>query len=174
MSMPYTFLGNTGLKISRLGFGAFGNFGLKTDEEAAFQLMKKAFDSGINFFDNAEIYGEGEAEIMMGKAIKRLNVRRSALVITTKIFWGPKLNGRSVYCNDFGLSRKHIIEGLKASLERLQLDYVDVVLAHRPDIHTPMEETVRAFDYVINSGMALYWGTSEWSSEEIREANISF
>lgn len=171
MYMLYNYLGNTGLKVSRIGFGAWATFGYKVDEEKACQILKKAYDSGINFFDNAEIYGKGQAEIIMGKVLKRMGLKRSAFVITTKIFWGNK---EVNYPNDFGLSRKHIIEGLTESLKRLQLEYVDIVYAHRPDIHTPIEETVRAFDYVINKGMALYWGTSEWSAEEIREAIISF
>lgn len=149
--MPYTFLGNTGLKVSRIGYGAWVSFGSQVDEELAYTIMKKAIDSGVNFFDNAEVYSEGEAETIMGKVFKRLNLKRSAYVITTKIFWGNKKG--DTHPNEIGLSRKHIIEGLTESLKRLQLDYVDVVYAHRPDLYTPMEEIVRAFDYVINKGM---------------------
>jgi voltage-dependent potassium channel beta subunit len=131
--------------------------------------MKAAYERGCNFFDNAEVYAEGKAEITMGKCIQRmfseLKVKRSDLVISTKIFWagsGP---------NDQGLSRKHIIEGTDGCLKRLQLDYVDVLFCHRPDINTPIEETVRAMNHVINQGKAFYWGTSEWSAQEITEAD---
>jgi aryl-alcohol dehydrogenase-like predicted oxidoreductase len=112
-----------------------------------------AYDCGCNFFDNAEVYASGKAEETMGRAIQKLDVPRSNLVITTKIFWG----GEGV--NQRGLSRKHIVEGTKACLKRLQLDYVDVIYAHRPDPQTPMEETVRAFNFVIDQGWAFYWGT---------------
>ncbi|KAF3820385.1 hypothetical protein GH733_015894 [Mirounga leonina] len=128
------------------------------------QLMTLAYDNGINLFDTAEVYAAGKAEVVLGNIIKKKGWRRSSLVITTKIFWGGKAE------TERGLSRKHIIEGLKASLERLQLEYVDVVFANRPDPNTPMEETVRAMTHVINQGMAMYWGTSRWSSMEIMEA----
>jgi voltage-dependent potassium channel beta subunit len=133
-------------------------------EDVAYELMKTAFDAGVNFFDNAEAYAGGEAEIVMGKVIKRAGWKRSDLVLSTKIFWGG--SGP----NDKGLSRKHIVEGVDAALQRLQTDYVDLVFAHRPDIHTPIEETVRAFNHVINQGKAFYWGTSEWSASQIMEA----
>jgi voltage-dependent potassium channel beta subunit len=118
----------------------------------------------VNFFDNAEAYSRGEAERVMGNVIKKADWKRSDLVISTKIFWG----GRGP--NDRGLSRKHIIEGTKASLERLQLDYIDLLFCHRPDIHTPIEETVRAMNYLIDQGKVFYWGTSEWSADKIMEA----
>lgn len=130
--------------------------------------MKQAYDCGINFFDTAESYAGGQSEVMMGKAIKKYGWKRNDIVITTKLNWGGA-NGE-VLINNHGLSRKHIIEGLTASLERLDLKYVDIVYAHRPDRLTPMEETVRAFNYVIEQGLALYWGTSEWSADEITEA----
>uniref|UniRef100_A0A674H4Y3 Voltage-gated potassium channel subunit beta-2 n=1 Tax=Taeniopygia guttata TaxID=59729 RepID=A0A674H4Y3_TAEGU len=132
--------------------------------QMAEQLMTLAYDNGINLFDTAEVYAAGKAEVVLGNIIKKKGWRRSSLVITTKIFWGGKAE------TERGLSRKHIIEGLKASLERLQLEYVDVVFANRPDPNTPMEETVRAMTHVINQGMAMYWGTSRWSSMEIMEA----
>jgi len=116
------------------------------------------------FFDNAEVYAGGKAETVMGNVIKKAGWKRSDLVISTKVFWGGKGP------NDKGLSRKHIIEGLAASLQRLQMDYVDVVFCHRPDPETPMEETVRAMNYVIEKGQAFYWGTSEWSAEQIIDA----
>uniref|UniRef100_A0A9L0TIN7 Voltage-gated potassium channel subunit beta-2 n=1 Tax=Equus caballus TaxID=9796 RepID=A0A9L0TIN7_HORSE len=147
--MKYRNLGKSGLRVSCLGLGTWVTFGGQITDEMAEQLMTLAYDNGINLFDTAEVYAAG---------------KRSSLVITTKIFWGGKAE------TERGLSRKHIIEGLKASLERLQLDYVDVVFANRPDPNTPMEETVRAMTHVINQGMAMYWGTSRWSSMEIMEA----
>jgi len=133
-------------------------------DDEAYETMKIAWDNGCNYFDTAEVYNEGKAEVTMGKCIKRLALDRSLLVISTKVFWG----GKGV--NQTGLSRKHVIEGVTACLRRLQLEYVDVVFAHRPDPDTPMEETVRAFDWCINKGLAFYWGTSEWSADQIMEA----
>lgn len=162
--MEYRPLGSAGLKVSALSYGAWVTFGTQIGEDAAFELMKTAFDAGINFFDNAEAYAGGQAETIMGKVIKRAGWKRSDLVLSTKIFWGG--SGP----NDSGLSRKHIIEGTDAALKRLQTDYIDLIFAHRPDIHTPIEETVRAFNQVINQGKAFYWGTSEWSASQIMEA----
>ncbi|MDF1548708.1 MAG: aldo/keto reductase [Bacteroidales bacterium] len=162
--MEYRFLGNTGLKVSALSLGAWVTMGEQIDVEASYKIMAAAYENGVNFFDNAEAYAEGEAEIVMGKVIKKAGWKRSDLVLSTKIFWGG--NGP----NDKGLSRKHIIEGTLAALERLQTKYVDLIFCHRPDLHTPIEETVRAMNYVVNAGMAFYWGTSEWSAEQIREA----
>jgi len=163
--MQYKFLGNTGLRVSVISFGAWLTWGSTVDDDMAFQCMKTAFDAGINFFDNAEAYAQGKAEETMGRCIKRLNVARSELVISTKIYWG----GKGV--NQHGLSRKHIVEGLNACLSRLQLDYVDLLFCHRPDLNTPIEETVRAMNYVINQGKAFYWGTSEWSASQIMQAH---
>ncbi|XP_010626136.1 voltage-gated potassium channel subunit beta-2 isoform X7 [Fukomys damarensis] len=162
--MKYRNLGKSGLRVSCLGLGTWVTFGGQITDEMAEQLMTLAYDNGINLFDTAEVYAAGKAEVVLGNIIKKKGWRRSSLVITTKIFWGGKAE------TERGLSRKHIIEGLKASLERLQLDYVDVVFANRPDPNTPMEETVRAMTHVINQGMAMYWGTSRWSSMEIMEA----
>jgi len=162
--MEYRFLGNTGLKVSSLSLGAWVTFGAQIEVDAAYKIMKEAYDHGVNFFDNAEAYAAGQAETVMGKAIKKAGWKRSNLVLSTKIFWGG--DGP----NNMGLSRKHIIEGTNAALERMQTDYVDLVYCHRPDPYTPIEETVRAMNYIINSGKAFYWGTSEWSAEEIREA----
>lgn len=162
--MEYRFLGSSGLKISALSFGAWVTFGDQIDEDAAYNLMSKAYEHGVNFFDNAEAYANGKAEVIMGNVFKRAGWKRSDLVVSTKIFWGG--SGP----NDRGLSRKHIIEGTDAALERLQLDYVDLIFCHRPDLHTPIEETVRAMNHIISQGKAFYWGTSEWSSEQIREA----
>ncbi len=162
--MEYRYLGKSGLKVSALSFGSWVTFGNQANEDLAFELMNTAFEAGVNFFDNAEAYAGGEAEKLMGVVIKRAGWQRSDLVISTKIFWGGKGP------NDRGLSRKHIVEGIDASLSRLQLDYVDLVFAHRSDFHTPMEETVRAFNHIIDQGKAFYWGTSEWSAQEIMEA----
>jgi voltage-dependent potassium channel beta subunit len=162
--MEYRRLGRSGLKISALSLGAWVTYGSQVGEEAALACMTAAFDAGVNFFDNAEAYASGKAEVVMGNVIRRAGWRRADLVISTKIFWGGKGP------NDRGLSRKHVIEGVDASLRRLQIDYVDLLFCHRPDPETPIEETVRAMNQVLNQGKALYWGTSEWSAEEIREA----
>lgn len=162
--MEYRYLGSSGLKVSALSFGAWVTFGDQVGEDIAYQCMTAAYEEGVNFFDNAEVYAHGKAEIMMGEVIKKTGWKRSDLVISTKIFWGGEGP------NDNGLSRKHIVEGLNASLERLQMDYVDLVFCHRPDLHTPVEETVRAMNHVIQQGKAFYWGTSEWSAQQIMEA----
>ncbi|GAB4562665.1 MAG: aldo/keto reductase [Anaerolineae bacterium] len=162
--MEYRYLGRSGLKLSAISFGAWVTFGEQFGEDMAYEIMKTAFDAGVNFFDNAEGYAAGRAETIMGNVIKRAGWKRSDLVISTKIFWGG--DGP----NDRGLSHKHIIEGMNASLKRLQMDYVDLVFCHRPDIHTPVEETVRAMTILINQGKAFYWGTSEWSAAQIMAA----
>jgi voltage-dependent potassium channel beta subunit len=162
--MEYRFLGKSGLKVSALSFGAWVTFGNQMGEDLAYECMQAAYEAGVNFFDNAEVYASGQAETIMGKVIQRAGWKRSDLVISTKIFWGG--DGP----NDSGLSFKHLIEGTLASLDRLQLDYVDLLFCHRPDIHTPIEETVRAMNFLINQGMAFYWGTSEWSAEQIMQA----
>ncbi|KAI8898969.1 NADP-dependent oxidoreductase domain-containing protein [Globomyces pollinis-pini] len=164
MSMEYRFLGNSGLKVSVLSLGGWVTYGKQVGNDATFECMEAAYNAGINFFDTAEVYANGESERVMGQAIKKFNWSRTSLVISTKIYWG----GSGV--NDKGLSRKHIIEGLKASLKRLELDYVDLVYAHRPDDLTPMEEIVRAFNWCIEQGLAFYWGTSEWSAEQLTDA----
>jgi len=163
--MEYRRLGKSGLKVSVLSLGAWTTWGISINDDVAFECMKTAFDLGCNFFDNAEVYGNGKAEETMGRCIQRLGRPRSELVISTKIFWG----GKGV--NEKGLSRKHIIEGVNASLKRLQLDYVDLLFCHRPDIETPIEETVRAMNYVIDQGKAFYWGTSEWTADQLFEAH---
>ncbi len=162
--MEYRYLGSSGLKISALSFGTWITFGEQICDDIAYECMQVAYNAGVNFFDNAEAYADGQAEIIMGNIIKKTGWKRSDLVISTKIFWGG--SGP----NDRGLSRKHIVEGTKSSLARLQMDYVDLVFCHRPDPHTPIEETVRAMSYLINQGKAFYWGTSEWSSKQIMEA----
>jgi voltage-dependent potassium channel beta subunit len=162
--MQYRYLGSSGLQVSALSFGSWVTFGDQIGEDIALEMMKAAFDVGVNFFDNAEAYSQGKSETMMGNVIKKAGWKRSDLVISTKIYWGG--DGP----NDRGLSRKHIVEGMDASLARLQMGYVDLVFAHRPDLHTPVEEIVRAFNHVIDKGQAFYWGTSEWSATEIMEA----
>ena len=160
--MKYNTLGRTGLRVSEFSLGSWINFGNSLDIHAARKLMREAFDHGINFFDNAEVYAKGKSEEIMGFIIREY--RREDLVVSTKIFWGG--NGP----NDTGLSRKHLLEGTTASLKRLQVDYVDVLFCHRPDPTTPIEETVRAMDYLVREGMVLYWGTSQWSAAQIRQA----
>ena len=162
--MEYRFLGRSGLKVSALSFGSWVTFGDQIDEDAAYKSMKEAYDAGVNFFDNAEVYAEGQSEIMMGNIIQKAGWKRTDLVLSTKIFWGGEGP------NDQGLSFKHIKEGTEAALERLQTDYVDLIFCHRPDKHTPIEETVRGMNQMIQEGKALYWGTSEWSARQIRQA----
>ncbi|XP_028319915.1 voltage-gated potassium channel subunit beta-1a isoform X2 [Gouania willdenowi] len=162
--MSYRNLGKSGLRVSCLGLGTWVTFGGQITDEIAEQLMTIAYESGVNLFDTAEVYAGGRAEVILGNIIKKKCWRRSSLVITTKLYWGGKAE------TERGLSRKHIIEGLKGSLQRMQLEYVDVVFANRPDSNTPMEEIVRAMTYVINQGMAMYWGTSRWTAMEIMDA----
>ena len=162
--MEYRYLGSSGLQVSALSFGSWVTFGTQIGEDIAYDCMKAAYDAGVNFFDNAEVYAGGESEILMGNVLKRAGWKRSDLVVSTKIFWGGKGP------NDRGLSRKHIIEGTDAALARMQLDYVDLVFCHRPDRYTPVEETVRAMSYLVDQGKAFYWGTSEWSAVQIMEA----
>jgi voltage-dependent potassium channel beta subunit len=162
--MEYRYLGSSGLQVSAISFGAWVTFGDQIGEDIAYDCMKTAYDIGVNFFDNAEAYAHGNAESVMGDLLIRAGWKRSDLIISTKIFWG----GQGP--NDRGLSRKHIIEGTNAALSRLKMDYVDLIFCHRPDIHTPIEETVRAMNFIINQGKAFYWGTSEWSAQQIMEA----
>lgn len=162
--MEYRHLGASGLKVSALSLGAWVTYGGQVGEEVAFECMKAAYEAGVNFFDNAEAYANGNAEIVMGNVIKKAGWKRSDLVISSKIFWG----GRGP--NDTGLSRKHIIEGAHAALNRLQMEYVDLLFCHRPDRETPIEETVRAMNTLIEQGKVFYWGTSEWSAQQITEA----
>lgn len=160
--MQYNPLGRCGLKISELSFGSWITFGKQFGVKEARTLMHYAFEQGINFFDNAESYAQGSAESIMGEVIREF--RREEIVVSTKIFWG----GQGP--NDTGLSRKHLIEGTKNSLKRLQTDYVDLLFCHRPDPTTPIAETVLAMDYLIRNGYAFYWGTSEWTADQIESA----
>ena len=163
--MEYRFLGRSGLRLSALSFGSWVTFGGQVDVNDAVRLLTVAYDAGVNFFDTAEVYAHGEAERILGEVLRRTGWRRSDLVISTKIFWGGEGP------NDRGLSAKHLVEGTEASLRRLGLDYVDLLFCHRPDVHTPIEETVWAMDRLVRQGKALYWGTSEWSADRIRQAH---
>ena len=162
--MEYRFLGDSGLKVSALSFGAWVTFGPQLNEDTAAECMHAAWDAGVNFFDNAEVYANGVAEQIMGVVLTKSGWNRSDYVVSTKIYWGGEGP------NDRGLSRKHILEGTDAALARLELDYVDLIFCHRADLHTPVEETVRAMNHVIDQGKALYWGTSEWPADRILEA----
>src|SRR4030043_1491149 len=162
--MEYRYLGKSGLQVSSLSLGAWVTMGGQIDEDTSIECMQIAYDAGVNFFDNAESYSHGNAEVVMGNGMKKAGWKRSDLLISTKLFWG----GRNP--NQTGLSRKHIIEGANASLSRLQLDYIDLIFCHRPDIYTPIEETVRAMNYLLDQGKAFYWGTSEWTAAQIMEA----
>ncbi|HEY9089675.1 MAG TPA: aldo/keto reductase [Anaerolineaceae bacterium] len=163
--MEYRRLGKAGLKVSELSLGAWVTYGGQVGEEIAEQCMIAAYDAGVNFFDNAEAYAHGNAEIVMGNVLKRTGWRRESYIVSTKIFWGGKGP------NDTGLSYKHVVEGVNNALRRLQLEYVDMVFCHRPDPNTPIEETVRAMDLIIRQGKAFYWGTSEWSAADIMRAD---
>jgi voltage-dependent potassium channel beta subunit len=163
--MEYRHLGKSGLKVSALSLGAWVTMGSQIGEEVASECMHAAWEAGVNFFDNAEAYGGGKAEIVMGSVLKKSGWRRSSYVVSTKVFWGG--DGP----NDKGLSHKHVIEGVHAALERMQLAYVDLCYCHRPDPETPIEETVRAMDVLVRQGKIFYWGTSEWSAGEIMRAH---
>jgi len=164
--MKYRHLGKTGLQVSELSFGSWVTFSTQADVKAAVDMMAAAYDAGVNFFDNAEVYAGGKSETVMGAALKELKWRRSSYLISTKFFWGINdgVNEKNT------LNRKRLIEGIAGSLERLQLDYVDLIYCHRPDASTPIEETVWAMHNIIEWGQALYWGTSEWSASEIAQA----
>ena len=163
--MEYRFLGKSGLKVSALSFGAWVTFGDQMQVDQAYACMQAAYAAGVNFFDNAEVYAAGEAEVIMGEVLRKAGWARKDLVISTKIFWG----GEGL--NDRGLSRKHLLEGCDASLKRLGLEYVDLLYCHRPDSDTPIAETVWAMHHLVQQGKALYWGTSEWSAAAIRQAH---
>jgi len=171
--MEYRFMGKSGLQISAISLGGWLTYGGHVGDDNTFACLKAAFDAGINFFDCAEGYAKGESEKVMGRAIKHFNWNRNDIVVSTKIYWGThnsSLPSPRNKINNLGLSRKHLIEATEASLERLQLSYVDILYAHRPDRYTPIEETVRAFNYLISTGKTFYWGTSEWLASEIEEA----
>ncbi|MGA3218686.1 MAG: aldo/keto reductase [Acidimicrobiales bacterium] len=164
--MRYRRLGRSGLKVSVLSFGSWVTFGPQVRDHQAVECMGAAYEAGVNFFDNAEVYSGGESEEIMGKAIATLGWPRYSYVVSTKHFWGihdiPNMKST--------LNRKYLLQGIDGSLERLGLDFVDLLFCHRPDPETPIEETVWAMSDIVGSGKALYWGTSEWSAEEIRAA----
>ena len=162
--MEYRRLGNSGLKVSEFSFGAWVTFGSQVEDKTAMECMKTAYDAGINFFDNAEVYANGRAETVMGSILKKMAWDRTSYIVSSKVFWGGQLP------NQKGLSRKHIMEACNAALKRLQVDYLDLFFCHRPDPETPIEETVRAMTDLIHQGKVLYWGTSEWSAESIKQA----
>lgn len=164
-NMPFRRLGPSGLRVPLFSIGGWLTLGGTVVGDPVKEIIKTAFDNGINMIDVAESYSKGKSEEEVGRVIKELGLRRTDLIISTKIFWGVRPGP-----NAAGLSRKHIIEGTQESLARLQLDYVDIIFAHRADPNVPMEEIVRAFNFVIEKGWAFYWGTSEWSAREIEEA----
>ncbi len=162
--MQYRRLGKSGLQVSALSFGSWLTFGDQTSNKTAEACLQLAYDSGINFFDNAEAYAGGQSEEVMGSAISKFGWARDSFVVSSKVFWGGDKP------NQIGLSKKHVVEACEAALKRLRVDYLDLYYCHRPDPDTPIEETVRAMDVLIQQGKILYWGTSEWSAQEIMEA----
>jgi voltage-dependent potassium channel beta subunit len=164
--MKYRYLGRTGIQVSELSFGSWVTFHNQAGVESAVEMMTAAYDAGVNFFDNAEVYAGGKSETVMGEALKKLGWRRGSYLISTKFYWGlhEGVNEKNT------LNRKRLIEGINGSLQRLQLDYVDLIYCHRPDANTPIEETVWAMHNIIERGQALYWGTSEWAASEIIQA----
>ena len=162
--MNYRRLGKTGLKVSELSYGSWVTFSFQLGLDEATNIMKLAYENGVNFFDNAEAYASGESEIIMGEAIKNLGWSRDSFIVSSKVFWGGEKPTQR------GLSHKHIVDACHAALGRLQLDYLDLYFCHRPDPETPIEETVRAMHTLIMQGKICYWGTSEWSAKELKEA----
>lgn len=164
--MDYRRLGKSGLKVSEFSFGSWVTFGKQVDGSDAKSLMAQAYEAGVNFFDNAEGYEAGASEILMGEALTALKWRRDSYVVSSKVFWGGDKPTQR------GLSAKHVTDAAHAALRRLQVDYLDLYFCHRPDIDTPIEETVRAMHNLIAQGKVLYWGTSEWSAQQITEAHL--
>ena len=167
MDMQYRRLGSAGLKTSVFSYGSWLTFGSQQEKDDSLECMNAAYDAGVNFFDNAEVYAGGKSETVMGEALREFGWPRHTYLVSTKFFWGIH---RDVPNASFTLNRKYLMEAIDTSLERLQLDYVDLVYCHRPDPETPIEETVWAMSDIVASGKALYWGTSEWSAQEIRAA----
>ena len=166
MDMTYNRLGRAGIKVSQLSFGSWVTFKSQVDVERAAEMLQVARDAGVNFFDNAESYAGGESERIMGAALAELGWPRWSYLVSTKLFWGinDDVNMKNT------LNRKYLMQAIDASLERFGLDFVDLLYCHRADPDTPIEETVFALSEIVSSGKALYWGTSEWTAEEIREA----
>jgi voltage-dependent potassium channel beta subunit len=165
--MEYRRLGKSGLKVSEFSFGAWVTFGKQYGEDGAASIMGAAYDAGVNFFDNAEGYEAGNAEVVMGAALKELNWPRESYAVSSKVFWGT---GKGKM--DRGLSRKHVTDGAHGALKRLGVDYLDLYFCHRPDLDTPIGETVWAMHNLITQGKVLYWGTSEWTAQQITEAHL--
>lgn len=165
--MEYRRLGNSGLQISVLSLGSWITFGNQISDDTATELMSLAYDHGVNFFDNAEVYAHGKSEIVMGKILKKMGWDRSTYLVSSKVFFGD--GGKLP--NQTGLSRKHVMEACHAALSRLQVDYLDLFYCHKPDKNTPVEETVWTMNHLIQQGKILYWGTSEWSAASIMHAH---
>ncbi|MFO1270896.1 MAG: aldo/keto reductase [Rubrivivax sp.] len=167
--MQYRRLGRAGLRVSVLSFGSWVTYHNQVDASAAREMMAAAYDAGVNFFDNAEVYAGGRSEELMGQALKALGWPRLNYVVSTKFFWGLDRSGEGVNRKDT-LNRKYLMQAIDGSLRRMGLEHIDLIYCHRPDPHTPVEETVRAMNDIIVQGKALYWGTSEWSAADIRAA----
>jgi len=169
MSMEYRRMGKSGLQLSVLSFGSWVTFHKQIDDSLADELMGIAYDSGVNFFDNAEVYARGESERLMGRVLRKKNWDRTSYTVSSKVFFGHR--GPENKPNQTGLSRKHIVEACHEALQRLQVDYLDIFFCHRPDKNVPIEEVVWSMNLLIQQGKILYWGTSEWSGVEIMEAH---
>lgn len=167
--MEYRYMGKTGLQLSVLSFGSWVSFHKQINDQVADELMGIAYDQGVNFFDNAEVYALGESEKMMGRILRKKGWDRTSYVVSSKVFWGWR--GKENKPNQHGLSRKHITEACHEALQRLQTDYLDLYFCHRPDKNVPIEEVVWTMHNLITQGKILYWGTSEWSGVEIMEAH---
>lgn len=167
MEMEYRRLGRAGIRVSALSYGSWLTFGSRQAVEQSIQCMDVAYQAGVNFFDNAEVYAHGESERVMGQALRELGWPRHSYLVSTKFYWGIHGETPNAY---FTLNRKYLLEAIDQSLERLGLEHVDLVFCHRPDPETPIEETVWAMSDIVASGKALYWGTSEWSAADIRAA----
>ncbi|MCE3283349.1 MAG: aldo/keto reductase, partial [Chitinophagaceae bacterium] len=167
--MEYRRMGKTGLQLSVLSFGSWVTFHKQIEDNTADELMGIAYDQGINFFDNAEVYALGESEKMMGRVLKKKNWDRTSYVVSSKAFFGWR--GRDNKPNQTGLSRKHLVEACNEALQRLQLEYIDIYFCHRPDKSVPIEEVVWTMNILIQQGKIFYWGTSEWSGAELMEAH---
>ena len=170
--MEYRRLGKTGLQLSALSLGSWLTFGNQISDEVAEDLMKLAYDKGVNFFDNAEGYAGGKSEIVMGNILRKMGWQRSSFVVSSKVYFGADGGQKNLKPNQTGLNRKHVIEACHEAMQRLQVDYLDLYFCHRPDKNTPIEETVWAMNILIQQGKVLYWGTSEWTAQEIMEAHL--